>query len=132
MNIKCPNCGMEYEVERKDFGSFVTCESCGKGFVIGAKSTHRAGVSDSTTRQAGEGSVSSIAAWICVVVLVLNLAALITLCCLMEGGFAKTDMEMVKIYKSIDAMNEDLSSSASSLGKKVDEIYDRMGRMKLY
>lgn len=150
MNIKCPNCGMEYEVERKDFGSFVTCESCGKGFVIGAKSTHRAGVSDSTTRQAGESSVSSIAAWICVAVLVLNLAALVTLCCLMQGGFAKTDMEMVKIHKSIDAMNEDLSSSASSLGKKIDEIhgaleqmdksrhndaeqiYDRMGRMKLY
>jgi hypothetical protein len=56
----------------------------------------------------------------------------------------------VKIHKSIDAMNEDLSSSASSLGKKIDEIhgaleqmdksrhndaeqiYDRMGRMKLY
>ena len=35
MDIKCPHCGTEYEVEKKDFGKYVTCESCGKGFVVG-------------------------------------------------------------------------------------------------
>ena len=150
MNIKCPNCGMEYEVERKDFGSFVTCESCGKGFVVGAKSGARVGAASSASQTVGGQTSNSIATWVCVVILVLNLTALVTMCCLMHGGFGKIDVEMVKIHKSIDAMNEDLSGSASSLGKKIDEIhgaleqmdksrhndaeqiYDRMGRMKLY
>lgn len=35
MDIKCPHCETEYEVEKKDFGKYVTCESCGKGFVVG-------------------------------------------------------------------------------------------------
>ena len=35
MNIKCPHCGTEYEVEREWYGQYTTCESCGKGFVVG-------------------------------------------------------------------------------------------------
>ena len=34
-NIKCPHCGTEYEVEREWYGLYTTCESCGKGFVVG-------------------------------------------------------------------------------------------------
>ena len=150
MNIKCPNCGMEYEVERKDFGSFVTCESCGKGFIIGANSVTRAGVASGAPQPLGGQSSKSVATWVCVAILVLNLAALVTMCCVMHGGFDRIDMGLAKVYKSIDAMNEDVSSSVSSLGKKVNEIqgaleqmdksrhndaeqiYDRMGRMKLY
>ena len=150
MNIKCPNCGMEYEVERKDFGSFVTCESCGKGFVVGAKSGARVGAASSASQTVGGQTSNSIATWVCVVILVLNLTALVTMCRLMHGGFGKVDVEMAKLYKSIDMMNEDLSGSASSLGKKIDEIhgaleqmdksrhndasqiYVRMGLMKLY
>lgn len=36
MDIKCPHCGAEYEVEKKDMYHYTTCEVCGKGFVIGA------------------------------------------------------------------------------------------------
>lgn len=36
MDIKCPHCGTEYEIENEDFGRFVKCEICGKGFVAGA------------------------------------------------------------------------------------------------
>lgn len=35
MNIKCPYCGTGYEVEREWYGQYTTCESCGKGFVVG-------------------------------------------------------------------------------------------------
>ena len=35
MNIKCPHCGMEYEVEESDRGRQVVCEQCGNGFVVG-------------------------------------------------------------------------------------------------
>ena len=36
MNIKCPHCGTEYEVEKKDMYRYTKCQVCGKGFVIGA------------------------------------------------------------------------------------------------
>ena len=35
MNYNCPHCGTEYEVEREWYGQYTTCESCGKGFVVG-------------------------------------------------------------------------------------------------
>ena len=150
MNIKCPNCGMGYEVEKNDFGRFVNCESCGKGFVIGAKSGAEAGAASDASRSAGCHPSNSLATWVCVAILVLNLTALVTMCCLMHGGFGKIDMELAMVRKSVDETNEDLSSSVSSVGKKIDEIYgaleqmdksrhndasqiyDRMGRMKLY
>ena len=37
MNIKCPHCGTEYEVEQSDVGRRVVCESCGNGFVVGGQ-----------------------------------------------------------------------------------------------
>lgn len=36
MDIKCPHCGTDYEVEQKDMYRYTKCEVCGKGFVIGA------------------------------------------------------------------------------------------------
>ena len=35
MNIKCPHCGTEYDAEESEYGKFVKCEVCGKGFVAG-------------------------------------------------------------------------------------------------
>ena len=35
MNIKCPHCGTEYEVEKKDMYRYTKCSVCGNGFVIG-------------------------------------------------------------------------------------------------
>lgn len=142
MNIKCPHCGTEYEVAQKDFGRFTTCETCGKGFVIGTKPGDRAGEVGDASQPAG-GRSSSMAAWICAAVLVLNLAALVAACCLVHGGFDRIDAEMAELHKSIDAMNEDLGNSALSLKRTIEEadksrhhdasqIYDRMGRMKLY
>ncbi|MGN0833945.1 MAG: hypothetical protein ACI4RD_09910 [Kiritimatiellia bacterium] len=36
MDIKCPHCGTEYEVEKKDMYHYVKCTVCGQGFVAGA------------------------------------------------------------------------------------------------
>lgn len=33
--FKCPHCGTEYDAEASDYGRFVKCEICGKGFVVG-------------------------------------------------------------------------------------------------
>lgn len=35
MDVKCPHCGTEYEIEQREFGKFVDCQVCGKGFVVG-------------------------------------------------------------------------------------------------
>lgn len=34
MNINCPHCGTEYEVDRDELGSHVECQICGKAFVV--------------------------------------------------------------------------------------------------
>ncbi len=39
MDVKCPHCGTEYEVEQKDLHRYTQCEVCGKGFVAGAAAT---------------------------------------------------------------------------------------------
>ena len=39
MNINCPHCGTEYDIEQREFGKYVTCQVCGKGFVAGARQT---------------------------------------------------------------------------------------------
>lgn len=36
MDVKCPHCGTEYDIEQREFGKFVNCQICGKGFVAGA------------------------------------------------------------------------------------------------
>lgn len=35
MKIACPHCGTEYDAEENEYGRFVKCASCGKGFVAG-------------------------------------------------------------------------------------------------
>ena len=35
MNIQCPHCGQDYEVEKTMYGKNVRCETCGKKFVAG-------------------------------------------------------------------------------------------------
>lgn len=40
MNIKCPHCGTEYDAEEGEYGRFVKCTVCGKGFVVGAVTVH--------------------------------------------------------------------------------------------
>ena len=42
MDIKCPHCGTEYEVEKQDMYRYTKCQVCGKGFVVGATSSLQA------------------------------------------------------------------------------------------
>ena len=37
MDVKCPGCGTEYEVNASEVGQEVKCEVCGRKFVVGAK-----------------------------------------------------------------------------------------------
>ena len=37
MDIKCPHCGTEYEVEKQDMYRYTKCQVCGKGFVVGTE-----------------------------------------------------------------------------------------------
>ena len=35
MDTNCPHCGTEYEIDKSEYGRYVKCEICGKGFVAG-------------------------------------------------------------------------------------------------
>ena len=48
MDVKCPGCGTEYEVEASEIGQEVECEVCGKRFVIG---TNKKSVPQTATRE---------------------------------------------------------------------------------
>ena len=54
MNIKCPHCGTEYEVEQKDMYRYAQCEVCGKGFVIGTTTNS---TTSGTSRVSGSSKV---------------------------------------------------------------------------
>lgn len=41
MTITCPHCRTEYDAEESEYGRFVKCEICGKGFVIRTSSLNR-------------------------------------------------------------------------------------------
>ena len=61
MNIKCPHCGTEYEVEQKYMYRYTKCEVCRKGFVIGAsKSLQEDGARGSTAESVDAKSENSV------------------------------------------------------------------------
>ena len=39
--FNCPQCGAQYEVDRKDLNRSITCGTCGNKFVVGASNTLR-------------------------------------------------------------------------------------------
>ena len=43
MNINCPHCGTEYDIDKSEYGRFVKCEICGKGFVAGTSAAKKLG-----------------------------------------------------------------------------------------
>lgn len=52
MNIKCPHCGTEYDAEESEYGRFVKCEVCGKGFVAGTSGAKKHNEMIGATRSA--------------------------------------------------------------------------------
>lgn len=50
MNINCPHCGTEYEVEKQNMYRYTTCEACGNGFVVGATTSLRAEAEHPTSK----------------------------------------------------------------------------------
>ncbi len=51
VNIQCPHCGTEYEVTHRDMHHHVSCEICGKDFVIGETSQVQSAGTMSVTSQ---------------------------------------------------------------------------------
>lgn len=43
MDAKCPHCGVEYIAAEREYGKFVKCETCGKGFIVGVSAMEKMG-----------------------------------------------------------------------------------------
>lgn len=129
MNIKCPHCGTEYEVDKDNVGMFVTCESCGKGFVVGAMSDVKSGGMPHDGQPASCRSSGIFALWVCVIVLVLNLATLFVLCHRINTEFSEMKEVVVRCASDLEKR---LEQHDKSRHYDAEQIYDRMGRMKLY
>ena len=56
MNIKCPHCGTEYDAEDDEYGRFVKCTVCGKGFVVGVVTAQPNATKDGATNVAMDRS----------------------------------------------------------------------------
>ena len=52
MNINCPHCGTEYDIDKSEYGRFVKCEICGKGFVAGTSAAKKLGEAANAARDA--------------------------------------------------------------------------------
>ena len=52
MDIKCPHCGTEYEADKSEYGRFVKCEACGKGFVAGTSVSKKLGEAANAAKDA--------------------------------------------------------------------------------
>lgn len=45
MDVNCPHCRTEFEADEREYGRFIKCQICGKGFIVGVVSRyHKADV----------------------------------------------------------------------------------------
>ena len=63
MDIKCPHCGTEYEIDKSEHGRFVKCEICGKGFVAGTSAAKKLGEAAKAFADAAKIATGSAHEW---------------------------------------------------------------------
>ena len=144
MDIKCPHCGTEYEIEEKEFGRFVKCESCGKGFVAGASTaqvngeekpvedilgmrTNSEQEKDDTQQGTGQriALVWGVGIAVFFAVLIANIVfAVFT--------YIVVGNQLGKVINRLDRLESCMEQMDKSRHYDTSQIYDRMGRMKLY
>ena len=59
MNIKCPHCGTEYDAEENEYGRFVKCAACGKGFVAGTSIAKKLGEAAGAVKDAAKTATNA-------------------------------------------------------------------------
>ena len=144
-SVACPVCGTKYEVDKKDIGQSIVCETCGKSFAIRPRTT-KLDMNMIPQNKAEPQACSSCGSggqgfplWICVGVLVLNLAALTVLCfnlreigVTLEGKVGALEGKVGALGSKMGVITEELEHMEKSRHNDAAQIYDRMGRMKLY
>ena len=129
-SVTCPVCGTKYEVDKKDVGQSIVCETCGKSFAIRPRTAKldmnmipQNKAEPQACSSCGSGG-QSLPLWICVGVLVLNLAVLTVLCFNLR--------EIGELGNKMNIIADELEHMEKSRHYDAAQIYDRMGRMKLY
>lgn len=120
MDIKCPFCGIEYEGDAGLYGQKVKCESCGKVFTVGGALGGVPKIHREKSSSAPSVSIPSNLSvdakglgWLKTMIFILVLANI----------FAAVHIYL--LYHEINGLK-------SSLHHDLEEIFYRMGRMKLY
>ena len=152
IEIACPQCGTAYEADQKDIGRSIVCETCGKSFTIRPR-TAKLDISMTPQNKAEPQAFSNCGSggqrlplWISVGVLVLNFAALVVLCFYSHKDLHEINVSTVVLEKKLKVLEENVDALGDKMGGITEElkhmdksrhhdaeqIFDRMGRMKLY
>ena len=153
MTIKCPHCGTEYETDPKSIGMSVICETCRRSFIVRSTSTGgnknmdtmnksvlASGNKDSVHSHCGISNRQNIPLWICVGILLLNLIALVCICCTIHGNTVELKQIGTAIKKELSNMGEDISNvdgilqtmkkELTSVGKDISTAGDVLSNIK--
>ncbi|MBR3222074.1 MAG: hypothetical protein IKF72_07550 [Kiritimatiellae bacterium] len=129
MNIKCPHCGTEYEVEKIDMYHYTKCGVCSKGFVIGAETSMQDSAknhssSDSRQRAPANRNTMKKMSMISDVALALGVLLVLVVSAAAVGGFC---LLVGNTYNHLDPTTVIVEGVKISTPKNVGSGFEKAG-----
>ena len=123
MTGKCPFCGEEYEVEDSCYGRMAECPSCHRKFIVGQTAADAKTEGDlSMQRDANDELISLLKQIKAGLRYLLIVGVLVVICQMVSCS---------KISTTSDTCTA-IGIMLNSVNENVKDMYQRMGRMKLY
>ena len=123
MTGKCPFCGEEYEVEDSCYGRMAECPSCHRKFIVGQASAEASPKADTLMqRDANEELIALLKQIKAGLRYLLIVGGLVVICQMVSCS---------KIITTSDTCTA-IGIMLNSVNENVKDMYQRMGRMKLY
>lgn len=123
MTGNCPLCGEEYEVEDSCYGRMAECFSCHRKFIVGQASAEASPKADTLMqRDANEELIALLKQIKAGLRYLLIVGVLVVICQIVSCS---------KISTTSDTCTA-IGIMLNSVNENVKDMYQRMGRMKLY
>lgn len=120
---KCPFCGEEYEVEDSCYGRMAECPSCHRKFIVGQAEAEASPKADTLMqRDANDELISLLKQIKAGLRYLLIVGVLVVICQIVSCS---------KISTTSDTCTA-IGIMLNSVNENVKDMYQRMGRMKLY